>query len=422
MHVWLIHLGELLPTDGTPRLFRYGVLAQMLSDAGHRVTRWAPTFVHATKKYRAASDCRIDVDLNYSIELLHARGYRRHIGLRRLLFHRAMVRAFQRRLVTSDRPDVVVCAMPTPGMCAAAVEYGKREDVPVVLDVRDLWPDLFVDLMPGWLQPLLRRMVHPIDQLNRSTFARADALVGISPGFLEWGLRQAGRPQGPADRVCHMGHRRTSMSDDELQAAKQRWSRRGVEDDGTFRCTFSGTIGHLFDLETVIAAADRHHRRGDQQIQFVICGEGAKLDHYRRLARSLPNVVFPGWVHAHDVAALHEMSSIGLAPYLQKIQTTYPNKVVDYISRGVPVIATRSGELATLVESRSVGGVYEEGDCDSFCEIVARAREDSNLRARWQANATALYEDEFDARQVYRVFIDYLQSMSNQTKELRACA
>ena len=41
MHVWLIHLGELLPIDGNPRLFRYGVLGEMLSESGHRVTRWS---------------------------------------------------------------------------------------------------------------------------------------------------------------------------------------------------------------------------------------------------------------------------------------------------------------------------------------------------------------------------------------------
>jgi len=50
MHIWLTHVGELLPIYGDVRLFRYGVLSQMLADQSHEVTRWVPTFIHAHKR------------------------------------------------------------------------------------------------------------------------------------------------------------------------------------------------------------------------------------------------------------------------------------------------------------------------------------------------------------------------------------
>ena len=85
MKVWLIHLGELLPIDGKVRLFRYGILAEMLAERGHSVTRWAPTFIHATKNQRFTHGQTVDVNEKYRIELLYAQGYRRHVSLARSL-------------------------------------------------------------------------------------------------------------------------------------------------------------------------------------------------------------------------------------------------------------------------------------------------------------------------------------------------
>ena len=44
VRVWLIKLGELLPIDGSQRLHRYGILAEMLVRKGHQFISWMLTF------------------------------------------------------------------------------------------------------------------------------------------------------------------------------------------------------------------------------------------------------------------------------------------------------------------------------------------------------------------------------------------
>ncbi len=45
-------------------------------------------------------------------------------------------------------PDVIhVCNVPIE-LCHAAVTYGRAKGIPVVIDVRDLWPDVYLEVIP----------------------------------------------------------------------------------------------------------------------------------------------------------------------------------------------------------------------------------------------------------------------------------
>ncbi len=90
MRVWLLHVSEELPMDGSKRTFRYGYLAEALHERGHRVLRWAPTFRHRTKRHRFEADHRAEVSSGYEIQFVHSAGYQRHISYARLRAYREL--------------------------------------------------------------------------------------------------------------------------------------------------------------------------------------------------------------------------------------------------------------------------------------------------------------------------------------------
>src|SRR4029079_9109212 len=135
MRVWLLHIGEELPVDGTTRLFRYGYLARALTERGHNVLRWAPTLRHATKQFRISADVRVPVWENYTIQFVHSPGYRRNAGFERLGTYRVLDRRFREMSARESVPDLIVAAIPSLEWAAAATEYGRRHGIPVVVDV-----------------------------------------------------------------------------------------------------------------------------------------------------------------------------------------------------------------------------------------------------------------------------------------------
>ena len=91
MHLWLVTVGEPLPTDaGTPRLLRTGMLAERLLARGHTVDWWNSTFDHVAKRHRADRDTTVEVRQGYRFLLLHGPGYRRNVSLRRWANHRVI--------------------------------------------------------------------------------------------------------------------------------------------------------------------------------------------------------------------------------------------------------------------------------------------------------------------------------------------
>ena len=103
--------------------------------------------------------------------MMRARGYSNGRSLGRILDHIAITRRFRRLARTQPAPDVIVASMPTPGLCRAAVDYGRENNVPVVLDMRDMWPDIFADAVPRLARPLARCLLFPMLRRARAACA-----------------------------------------------------------------------------------------------------------------------------------------------------------------------------------------------------------------------------------------------------------
>jgi len=351
--------------------------------------------------------------------MLHAAAYGNNISLARLLNHRGVAKKFRRFSELERKPDVILCSLPTLELCVEAVRYGKRNGVPVVIDVRDLWPDLFVELAPPWAHGIARRVLAPFFCMAREACGGAKAIVGVTPEFVSWGLRNAGRAATEWDRAFPMGYHRIDLSRQECVEALSRWRARGVMDNAFVGCFF-GTIGRQFDLDTVINAA--RMLRGDRRrIQFVLCGSGDTLDDFQSKTRDCPDVLFPGWVNRTDIHALMGKSAIGLAPYINKPNFTMnlPNKPLEYLSAGLPIVSSLSGVLAKFISEYRCGITYEEGKADSLVEALIQLYDDRGKLRTMAENAKALYEKFFIAERVYGEMFEHLRRIAEKPDPFR---
>jgi len=417
MRVWLVTVGEPLPIDGkNDRLLRAGILASILVERGHDVLWWTSSFDHVRKRQRCGTDTTKVLGDRYRITMLHAVAYRNNISLARLLNHRDVAKNFRRFSELEREPDVILCSLPTLELCVEAVRYGKRNGVPVVIDVRDLWPDLFVELAPAWARGIAKRVLAPFFGMAREACQGAKAIVGVTPEFVAWGLGNAKRAATEWDRDFPMGYRRIDLSSQECDEALSRWRERGIMDNA-FKVCFFGTIGHQFDLDTVIDAS-RMLKANGRRYQFVLCGSGDKLAQYRRKSEDYPIVLFPGWVNRTDIQALMSLSSVGLAPYLNKPNFTMnlPNKPVEYLSAGLPIVSSLSGVLAKFISEYRCGITYEEGNSDSLAEALVRLYDDREELRTMAENAKALYEKSFIAERVYGEMIEHLRRIAGSGK------
>ncbi len=410
-------VGEPLPTDGPgERLLRTGILADMLSWRGHDVLWWTSSFDHFAKHQRHDRDVFQVVGDRYRIHQLHANGYRKNVSISRLLNHYGLARKFRRHSVQEPRPEIILCSLPTLELCVEATRFGRKRGIPVVLDVRDLWPDIFLELVPSWARSASRIALSPLFHAAREACRDATAILGITPEIVAWGLNYAGRAPSEWDRDFPLGYSQVPPAAEETEQATQRWHARGVIPED-FNLCFFGTIGRQFDLDTVIDAA-RKLKEGARPFRFVICGNGDRLEYFKKMASGCPNVLFPGWVNRADIHALMRMSAAGLAPYRNKpdFLMSLPNKPLEYLSAGLPVVSSLQGSLKRLLEEHHCGMTYGEGAPDSLSDALVFLHDHREASIEMSRNARELFVKRFDAEKVYGEMIGHLERIAEASR------
>jgi glycosyltransferase involved in cell wall biosynthesis len=412
MLVWLITVGERLPTDGpNERLLRTGTLVKLIVGRGHNVVWWTSAFDHVTKKHRFPYDTYIDVSERYRIWYLYGNAYSKNVSLRRMINHYSIAYKFNKYAQNSPQPDVILCSLPTLELSLAAVEYGNQKKVPVVLDVRDLWPDIFLDLAPKWARGLARLALHAMFQKLRRACSMATAIVGISPGYVNWGVKNAGRSTTELDRDFPLAYISEPPSKTMVMGADGFWRKQQIsKGNGEFIICYIGNPGRVLKLEPVFEAA-RILRGQRRRFRFVICGNHEK---YKNMLDGSNSVLLPGWIDTSEIWTLIRIASVGLLPYTSRrdFEISIPNKVIEYMSAGLPVLSSVRGELGHFIEKKeAIGMTYDEDDPATLVKCLCDLYDSPELLKKLSGKAYELYKDNFVAENVYNGMIDYLEKI-----------
>ncbi len=420
MNIWLITVGEPLPVDdNNPRLYRAGIISNMLASMGHNVIWWNSDFDHIKKKNRYGKDLIIKIKDNYSIHLLHSIGYKRNISLSRIFNHLAIARKFYKKAVDTEKPDIILCSYPTIELSYYAVLIGEKYSIPVVVDVRDLWPDIFYDALPSVLRNIGKTILYPFIFMARQIFSRSTAIYALTDQFLDWSLKYGRRDKKQNDHVFPMGYSEKIPDQEKISAGEKFWDSLNIFDkkEGQFIICFFGTLGQQFDLDTVIEGAKELFQT-NPEIIFVICGDGEKKNYYKQKAGFRSNVIFPGWIGSSEIWTLMRRSSLGLTPYINidNFKMNLPNKPIEYLSAGLPLLNCTEGVLSELISENNCGISYLNSDVSDFIYKIKDINNNKEKLLTMSANAKNLFKEKFVSEKVYGDMIAHLEFISNEYK------
>src|SRR5574341_243598 len=142
MNVWLIQIGETLPLVSNIRKLRTALLADKLITKGHSVLWWASAFDHLQKKWISKQETEVKISNNFTIKLLKGIGYKRNVSIRRFIDHRIIAKRFRELVSAESRPDIIVASLPSHDLAYEAVMYANKNNIPIIVDIRDPWPDI----------------------------------------------------------------------------------------------------------------------------------------------------------------------------------------------------------------------------------------------------------------------------------------
>jgi glycosyltransferase involved in cell wall biosynthesis len=351
---------------------------------------------------------------NLEYRLIPSPGYDRNIGLGRLWDH-AVLGVNLRRMLNDrmDLPDVCFIGYPPIETATVMARWLKERGVPTLLDVKDQWPTLFLDSVPSPFKALGRIVLSPYYLSARRAMRDATGISAMADSFLQWALLFAGRSRSSHDIVVPLTSPRNESGDADLLEASEWWAARGVREDSTPRFCFIGNHARSFDFNPIVAAA-RSLAENHVDCDLIIAGTGESSADWKKAATGLPNVRFPGWINPAQARILARVCSGFLAPYIgsDDFQRSVPNKVIDALSFGLPVVTSLRGEVAALIDEFEVGLRYGTDANRTLYECLMILIEDSALQRRMSRNALQLYEERFSYERVYGAVVAHLEDLA----------
>jgi glycosyltransferase involved in cell wall biosynthesis len=416
---WLVEISDFLPkVDGDSRPYRVGLLANALIESGHEVLWWSSTFNHQLRRQRFNHSVTIPVGENFRLRLLFGPGYKRSISLSRWKHNKAVAKEFGREiseLSGDSQPDIIYACLPTLEVSEQAVLYAAKRTIPVVVDIRELWPDNYLSLFPEILRPMLRVLFAAEFSRARRILRLATGLVSTSTAYLNWGLQMAERDRSSTDTwfplgstILENGHPKASEIDTFALAD------RIILDGSNLIISFVGSFTRLFDFMTVLSVAREFAQSGEKRIQFLFVGDGELGPLLRKKTQGSKNVYFTGWCQKAMVDKILSLSSVGLAPYNSKVPPTLSNKPFEYMAAGLPILSSNAGELKDLIEQEGIGLHYRSNDSRELKEKILWFLSHPEEREIMGQKAKTLLKKKFSADIVYKNLVEHLVDIAKK--------
>ena len=412
MNFWFVsQSAEPLPElDKGQRIMRLGLLGQQLIDLGHQVTWWTSEFRHSTKTHRYGTNKSVGTSVGWQFELLKGLGYRKNFCYRRVRHNRDLSKKFSQFAREKPSPDLILSPLPAPEVTAAATHFGVENRIPVVVDIRDLWPKAIIELFPRIMHPVGRMLLSGMEKQVRYSCRKASSIVAMSSEFVEWGASKAARNRRDTDRVFRHAYP-SAKNAAEIKSKCFREIQKKIRD--RFVIVFIGTHGASVDAEPVIDCA-RRLELNESPIAWIMVGDGPNHHQWREKAKDIKSMYWTGRVGKQEIQEALLMADVGLVPYktTENLRLGVPNKIGEYLSAGLPIMNGLAGSVANLVKQHQVGVNYHHSSVENLEQAIYELRQNPIQQKSMQVSAKRLFEEQFEAGRVYKEFAHHLEKMA----------
>jgi glycosyltransferase involved in cell wall biosynthesis len=306
------------------------------------------------------------------------------------------------RILRSEQYDAVVLDAPPTYAISESIAIAKREGVPIVLDLRDLWPTLdgSGSALPV-LHPRGRRKAWS-DGLRDEALRNADHVVVTSE---------------PAAQV--MG---TYMSDDERSDITVVYNAYDLVDEETtdlpspvtpLTMVYTGSLayGRHAQVQSLIRGMAEARRRGGPDVRLTVAGPDAGgLQETARAEGMRDRIQTIGWLAHGDVVQLQREASALLLLQSQESQGTrvaIPGKLYEYMGRRRNIFGmVGSSPSVDIITKHSLGVCVPRESPDAIADALAMLADRVSTRPTLPRPP-----EEFSAARTTRAFADVLDQV-----------
>lgn len=411
MNIWIINPYGSLP-DESWRTYRSTMIANALQNRGHKVVQFISNFEHRSKTYRTPGYAIKTYSDLYSIHVIPSKSYKNHISLDRVRYERSFGKNVVKYAKNLDIPDVVILAEPAIAYYDTLLSWLKNDlKTKIVIDLIDIWPELFHLLVPKRIDFLAKIALTPLYYWRKRLYKKADGIVAVSKNYLNIAKKITPFREGMADVVYWCIPSSEIVVNHELPKNKitEIIDNKGKDE---IWCIYAGTLGENYDMISIIEATNLVRKKYDSsRFKLLIAGDGP-LSTFCEEKCNNTSMVFLGRLSSIELAEVFKHCDFALSTYKGRSTVSMPIKAFDYFAFGLPIVNSLGRDLGDFVTFNEVGINYEAENIEDLYNAIVILIEDNVKRLYMKDNAVAL-SYEFSEEKQYLKFINVIENVMN---------
>ena len=384
----ILHMGDPYP-DESPAAKRIRAFYDVLTQHGHQVTVMAPDYREGKAEAERTVFCPT-IRMKKKTTLMRM--------LNQLSF------AFSSVLYAgkAGKADVVLTTSPPVLISMAGWLIAKMKRAKLVYDVRDIWPDVALE-MGSFSEGSFFCKVFAF--IRDFMLRHSDLVTAVSPGKVKKLKTYA--PDGDVVFVTNGLDERFMENVYHPETAEKYGLTSG------FNCVYIGNLGWAQGLIQLMHLAERAKEDG-LDARFVLFGSGVEEETLRKYAeeRKLDNVVFAGRLPNAEMFTVLKSAQLSFVSLVnEKLKDSVPTKLFEALGVGCPVLLSAVGDAADILNECKLGISVPPNSDDELWNAFFEMFSDSKKFLQYREHASSVILNRYSRQGAAMILEDYLHGL-----------
>ena len=366
--IWLVN--PYGPIEGEKwREYSFNQFGKYLSEQGFNVIWWTASFSHHFKKQRSKGWKDIKVNNNFVIRLVPTTSYQKNYGIGRIWKDIIFSRRLLKRLKNESFPDIIIANENPICMGRPAFYYAKKNNVPIIYDQMDIWPEFFLGVLMFPLNKIANVFLQPVYCKRKKIYDELNGSIALGKNYLEFMQKISPTLKYKPHALIYNGidvKKFRSQLNCNICHPKLDKNKNSSE----IWCVFAGTLGPSYDIMTIIKVAKKCSEEGLGMFKFIIAGSGPLENVVKEAEENLNNLVYVGKLLPEELIPIYGKCDVGLSTYAKGSNVDMCDKFYDYTAAGLAIINSLKGEVSEHIEKKELGYNYSAGNITEFMKAL----------------------------------------------------
>lgn len=298
--------------------------------------------------------------------------------------------------------DIVLTTAPPALISMAGWVMAKIKHARLVYDVRDIWPDVALEM--GEFAE--NSIYYKVFRFIRDFMLRhANLVTAVSDGK----VRRL-KEYAPQKRIVKIPNG-FDVRFLENQLNEELYQK--IKGNGRFTCVYTGNLGLAQGLKQLLDIARRAKEKG-LDADFLLYGSGAEEQELRAYVRAhqLDHVFFGGRLSNQDIYTVLKAADISFVPLVNgNLKDSIPTKIYEALGTGCPVLLAAEGDAASVLKESELGIAVCPGRPEELWDAYLQLYRNRGQMERLKSYAVKLMEGKYSIQSSARLLAEEMAGM-----------